>query len=381
MGPVTDRLRVAVAGLGAVAQAVHLPLLVRRRDLFEVVAVCDLSPALCEALGEQYGVPAGQRFGDVVELVAKSDADALLLLTSGSHAPAAEQAMRSGLPVFCEKPLAYTVGEADGLAAAAAGVDGPGLLLGYMKERDDAVLRLRELLSKVDGIRAVEVRVLHPSGESQLEFANLVHPPGDVRPEALAALRSQEQELLDAAVGPAVPERFRRLYAHVVVSSLIHDTSLLRSLFGGLAEVDDVRVWPDGAFPPSVQVSGAVPAAVPVVLAWHFLDGYPAYRETLTVHHARGTMEVTFGTPYVLNAPTTLEVVEPSSTGERRSTFTSAGSSFENELVEFHRMVTAGTIPVAGIGEGRSDIVTSQRIMRQLAEREGFTIGGEAASA
>lgn len=379
MGPVTDRVRVAVAGLGAVAQAVHLPLLARRRDLFEVVAVCDLSPALRDALGEQYGVPVGHRFGDVEEMVEKSDADALLLLTSGSHAPAAEQAMRSGLPVFCEKPLAYTLGEADQLAAAA--VDGPGLLLGYMKESDDAVLLLRELLAGVEDVRAVEVRVLHPPGASQLRFANLLPPPGDVHAEALAGLRAQEEKLLDAAVGPAMPERFRRLYADVVVSSLIHNTSLLRSLFGGLVDVDDVRVWPDAAFPPSVQVWGTFPSSVPVVVAWHFLDRYPAYRETLAVHHARGSMELTFGTPYLLNGPTTLEVVEPSATGQCRSTYTSTTSSFENELVEFHRMVATGSAPAAGIREGRTDIVTSQRIMRRLAEREGFAIGGEAASA
>lgn len=381
MDPVTDRARVAVAGLGAVAQAVHLPLLARRRDLFEVVAVCDLSPTLCEALGEQYGVPAGQRFGDVEEMVAKSDADALLLLTSGSHARAAGQAMRAGLQVFCEKPLAYTVAEADELAGTAAAVDGPGLLLGYMKERDAAVWRLRELLDTVEDVRAVEARVLHPPGESQLGFANVLPPPGDVRAEAVAELSSRERDLLDAAVGPDVPDRFRRLYAQVVVSSLVHNTSLLRALFGGLVAVDDVRVWPDSAFPPSVQFSATLPAAVPAVLSWHFLDRYPAYRETLTVHHARGSMELTFGTPYLLNAPTILEVVEPSATGEHRATYTSTTSSFENELVEFHRMVTAGTTPVAGISEGRADIVTSQRIMRRLAQREGFAIAGEAARA
>ncbi len=381
MGSVTGRVRVAVAGLGAVAQAVHLPLLARRRDLFEVVAVSDLSATLRNALGEQHGVPPGQRFDDVDEMIAKSGADALLLLTSGSHAPAAGRAMRSGLPVFCEKPLAYSVAEADELAKAAASVDGPALLLGYMKERDDAVRRLRDLLAGVEDVRAVEVRVLHPPGAAQLEFANLLHPPGDVPPETLAELRAREEELLDAAVGPGVPDRFRRLYAEVVVSSLIHNTSLLRALFGGLAEVDDVRVWPDAAFPPSVQVLGTLEGAVPAVLAWHFLDRYPSYRETLTVHHAGGSMELTFGTPYLLNAPTTLEVVEPSSTGERRLTYRSTTSSFESELVEFHRMVTSGIAPVSGIDEGRADIVTSQRIMRRLAEREGFAIAGEAAGA
>lgn len=377
MGAVNERMKVAVAGLGAVAQSVHLPLLARRWDLFETVAVCDLSAALREAVGERFGVPASQQYADVWQMIAKSGADGLMLLTSGSHARPAGEALRQGVPVFCEKPLAYTTAEADELAEAAAGR--PGLLLGYMKEHDDAVLRLRELLAAVDGVRAVEVRVLHPSGRSQLAFANLRPPPNDLPPETWDRLRSDSEQQLDVALGSA-PPWLRRLYEQVVVSSMIHNTSLLRSLFGGLAEIDDVRVWPDDAFPPSVQVCAALADGARTVLAWHYLEDYPTYRETLTVHHAHGSMEVTFATPYLLNAPTTLEVVESGGTGESRTTYRSTTSSFENELVEFHQMVTDGVAPMAGIAEGRADIVTSQRIVRRLAEQQGVPIGGEAAT-
>jgi len=341
--------------------------------------VCDLSAALREAVGERCGVPASQQYADVGEMVVKAGADGVLLLTSGSHAQAAGEALVQGVPVFCEKPLAYTVAEADDLGEAAAGRS--ALLLGYMKEHDDAVLRLREQLTRVDGVRAVEVRVLHPSGRSQLAFANLRPQPDDLSHEMRARLRSEAEARLDVALGPQAPLWLRRLYENVVVSSMIHNTSLLRSLFGGVAEVDDVRVWPDGVFPPSVQVSGALPDGARTVLAWHYLEDYPAYRETLTVHHSRGTMEVTFATPYLLNAPTTLEVVESAGSGESRTTYTSTSSSFENELVEFHQMVTHGAAPMAGIAEGRADIITSQRIVRRLAEQTGATIGGEAATA
>lgn len=374
----TDRIKVAVAGLGAVAQSVHLPLLTRRWDLFELVAVCDLSAELREAVGERYGVPASQQYEDVAEMISKSGADGVLLLTSGSHAGAASDALHRGVPVFCEKPLAYTVAEADELAHIAAGR--PALLLGYMKERDDAVVRLRELLTGVDGVRAVEVRVLHPSGESQLAFANLRPPPGDVAPEASSRLRSRSEDLLDAALGDQAPHWLRQLYEAVVVSSMVHNISLLRSLFGGIADVDDVRVWPDDAFPPSVQVSGTLSGGARTVLSWHFLEDYPDYCETLTVHHVRGSMELTFATPYLLNAPTTLEVMETAGTGAARTTHRSTTSSFENELVEFHRMVTEDAAPMAGIAQGRADIIASQRIACRLAEQRGVPIGGEAAN-
>ena len=44
------RIRLGVLGLGAVAQAVHLPLIARRPDLFELVSVCDLAPEVLNAL-------------------------------------------------------------------------------------------------------------------------------------------------------------------------------------------------------------------------------------------------------------------------------------------------------------------------------------------
>lgn len=380
MVPVTDRIRVGVAGLGAVAQSVHLPLLARRWDLFETVAVCDLSQSLRDEVGEQYGVPPVDRYSDVEQLLAGTDLDGLALLTSGSHGSEALRALRAGVPVFCEKPLAFTVAEADELAAATAGADRPALLLAYMKEWDDAVDRLRRLLADVRGVRAVEVRVLHPSSASQLAYANLRPAPLDVPQQVIDELRHRDAVLLDAALGAGAPERIRALYAGVVVSSLIHDTSLLRAVFGGLREVDDVQVWPDDLFPPSIEVSGTLDDGVRARMSWHYLPEYPSYRETVTVHHARGSLRLTFGTPYLLNAPTELEVVEPATGGEIRSTYRSMGESFENELVEFHAMVTEGHPPRSGIAEGRADIVTSQRIIRRYAAQHGIALGGEAAA-
>jgi predicted dehydrogenase len=378
---VTDRVRVAVAGLGAVAQSVHLPLLARRWDLFEVAAVCDLSPSLRDEVGEQYGVAVAHRYPTVGEMVTGADVGGVLLLMSGSHGAAALHAVRNDVAVFCEKPLAYTVSEADRLAEAEADRGRPFVLLAYMKEYDEAVDRLRERLVDVRDVRAVEVRVLHPSSVSQLAFANLRSAPADVPPPVANEVRNAEEELLDAVLGPAASSRMRLLYSYVVLGSLVHDTSLLRALFGGLTDVDDVRAWPDDVFPPSVEVTGVLPGGARARLAWHYLEDYPAYRETVSVHHATGSMQVTFAAPYLLNAPTELTVVDAAPGGELRTTYRSWGESFENELVAFHRMVTDGTRPRAGVAEGRADIVTSQRIMRRLADHEGIRLDGEAARA
>ena len=72
------RLRIGIAGLGAVAQAVHLPLLARLRDTFEIAALCDLSPDLLAALGDEYRVPAEARFRSVDALLDAASIDGLL---------------------------------------------------------------------------------------------------------------------------------------------------------------------------------------------------------------------------------------------------------------------------------------------------------------
>ncbi|MBB5791731.1 putative dehydrogenase [Jiangella mangrovi] len=387
MAAVTDRVALAVAGLGAVAQSVHLPLISRRWDLFDLVAVCDLSPSLRTAIGEQYGVPEERRYADAGRMVAESGAEGVVLLTSGSHGDVALQALRAGVSVFCEKPLTFTVAEADALAAAERELGRPGLLLAYMKEHDEAVWQLRSRLEGIDDVRAVEVSVLHPTGESQLAFANLRPAPTDISADDGGSVRARTEELLDAALGPGASPSLRELYAHVVLGSLVHDTSLLRALFGGLTVVDGARLWPagtrPGADPGSVEVTGTLPGGARARMSWHYLPDYPAYTETLTVHHGRGSLTVTFGTPYVLNGATRLEVVEPAPAGtvaggEVRSVFTSTGESFENELADFHRMVTTGEPPRAGIAEGRADILTSQRVIRLLADE---TLTGEAAHA
>ncbi len=375
----TRRIKLAVAGLGAVAQSVHLPLISRRWDLFELAAVCDLSPTLRDAVGDQYAVPPAQRYDDVDDMITGSGVDGIVLLTNGSHGSAALRSIQAGVHVFCEKPLAFTLDEADRLAAAEEAFGKPAVLLAYMKEYDDAVWRMADQLAHVRDIRTVEVCVLHPTGESQLAFANLRPSPDDVNPTGLERVRAEQSRLLDAALGADVSGRTRQLYADVVLGSIVHDTSLLRALFGGMTNVEGARTWPDGAHPPSIEVTGELVDGVPARMSWHYLPDYPTYRETLTVHHATGSMQVTFATPYVLNSETTLDVVEAAPGGELRSTFTSTVESFENELGEFHRMVTAGVRPRAGIAEGRADIVTSQRIMRALAGDDA--LAGEVAKA
>jgi predicted dehydrogenase len=362
-------LRLGLVGLGTVAQAVHLPLLTKLHDLFRISAVCDLSAATCEAIGDRFGIPAARRYGSPEALLEDDDLDAVAILSSGSHGGLAEAAARRGLAVFCEKPLAYTVAEADALAALE-----PRLMLAYMKLYDPAVARARTLLHDRPAARSVEVTVLHPTSESQLAHVGLLPPPADVEPDRIGRLRAEEAALVQRALG-AVPAELGLLYTDVLLGSVVHDLAVIRYLLGGPLELEYADEWDT-----SVALAGRLPGGTRVSIRWHYLERYPAYREEVHVHDDDGSVSVTFPAPYLLYAPAVLRVVDHAGDGtEQVSESRTTVEAFEREWLAFAAFAADGVAPRASIAEGREDIVVCQRAAALLAARQGLKIGGEAA--
>jgi predicted dehydrogenase len=360
-------LRVGVVGLGTVAQAVHLPLLQKRDDLFRTVALCDLSASTRDAVGHRLGVPESHRFATAEELLAREELDAVAILSSGSHGELAAAAARAGLAVFCEKPLAYTHAELDRLEAL-----DPTLMLGYMKVYDPAVERARALLADRPTARSVEVTVLHPPSAPQLAHAGLLPPAADVEPDVLERLRADERALVEQALGEDVPAELALLYTDVVLGSVVHDLAVIRYLLGGPLTFE----WAD-AWPGSVALAGTLPQGTRVSIRWHYLERYPAYREEVRIHDDDGTVALAFPAPYLLYAPTTLSVVDGDEEAQRATRFRSTVEAFEREWLAFARFVHDGEPPRAGIAEGRADVVACQQAARLLAARAGVELGGE----
>jgi len=385
-------LRLGILGLGAVAQAVHLPLIARRPDLFAVASICDLSDEVMGAIGDRFGVDRSRRYSTLDDMLDAGGIDALVILSRGSHAKAVLAAFDHLLPVLCEKPLAYTTAEVDELLERQPDLGHPAVLLGYMKQYDPAVLEATRILEQIDDIRSVEATVLHPTGASQLAFAQIVGPTSPLPEAVVTATDAEDRRLWAAAVGDA-DESTWRAYRGAMVSSLAHDLSILRSFASPPATVDHVDIWRQrsshpardasrdqrsfGEHPPSISAVGSLEAGGRYSLAWHYLPDFPVYRETVRVVHGHGALELVFPSPYLMNAPTELTVTTLDGDAERRVIRRSITEAFETQLEAFFMMIRGGVEPKSGLVAGRADILDCQRILASFADRTGLPVGGE----
>lgn len=111
------KLKVAIIGAGGIANWAHLPGY-SRIDNMELVAVCDIIEERAKEAAEKYNIPAV--YTDYHDVLNIKDLDAVDICTPNYlHSIIACEALEKGINVFCEKPDAVSVEEAEKMKAAA----------------------------------------------------------------------------------------------------------------------------------------------------------------------------------------------------------------------------------------------------------------------
>jgi len=152
-------VRIAVAGLGRVFERFHLPALLATPDA-DLVAVCDPDEERRVWARERLpGVPVDADFGQLLE----AGAEALLLLTPpATHADLAGAALRAGLHVLVEKPMALD--RVEGMAMTDAARAGRRRLqIGFTRRFRQPYGRLKARLPSLDSHATVAFELSFPT--------------------------------------------------------------------------------------------------------------------------------------------------------------------------------------------------------------------------
>lgn len=367
-------IRVGVVGAGAVASSVHLPILRRRSDLFDLCAITDLNRVAAEAMAKRFAIK--NVFNSTNEMYKSGEIDAVFILNSGTHAEVAAQALDAGLDVFCEKPLAYSHEEIQ-LIDNSWKKSGRKLMLGYMKTFDQAVYLAKEQIKGRP--RTVDVVVLHPSGGSQLATTEVHVEAFPLPKEFLPQIESANTKAMTDALGVAAAKAFGPEYLDIMMGSIIHELSVLRALDVHITEIDYVERWPQKTRSESFIIVGKTADGVRVTIRWFYLEDYPKYQEEIRWVNEKEGHHIIFYSPYILRVPTEYIYTQRNGLDHVEHLFKSYQPNFEIEIAAFAELVRTGKQQEDPISAGLEDLVITQKVARKICELEGITPGGDIA--
>jgi myo-inositol 2-dehydrogenase/D-chiro-inositol 1-dehydrogenase len=221
-GARTDPVAVGLIGAGAIG-AFHGETLARRLSGARLVGVADPAPGAAERLAASLG--ADRATTDPAELLTDPAVEAVLIAAPARFHADLVEAAEAGKAVFCEKPMALTLADAD-RAIAAAQAAGVALQVGFNRRFD------RSFRAAHDLVTAGRL------GTPQL-------------------LRSLTRD-------PGIPDPGRVPPSTIFLETLIHDFDTLRYLNPG-AEAVEVYAVADALAYPDFKDQGLQDTAVVLV--------------------------------------------------------------------------------------------------------------------
>ncbi|MFF2849042.1 Gfo/Idh/MocA family oxidoreductase [Streptomyces sp. NPDC058001] len=213
-------LAVGLIGAGRMG-SFHAESLAHRIPGTRLAAVADPVPGAAQRLADRLDCP--KAYTDIAAFLADPEIDAVVIVTPArTHADLIEAAARAGKAVYCEKPMAVTLAEAD-RAVAAAREAGVALQVGFNRRYDA-------------GFRAAHDKVAS----------------GAIGTPQLLRSLTRDPKLVDPA--PIPPWT-------IFLETLIHDFDALRFLNPGAAPVE-VFAMADALVRPDFKDRGLLDTAV-----------------------------------------------------------------------------------------------------------------------
>ena len=356
-------VRIGIVGCGAIAQIQHLPNLAELREEFEVAAVCDCSPALARAVAGEFGIPV--HLSDYRDLLA-SDLDAVLLCHSDPKTEIAVASLQAGFHTLIEKPLCWTLADADAIVDAARSFGGT-CQVGYMKVYDPAFeLAQREVQAMAETIRFIQVNHLHTDNSHHLAHFRLQRFD-----DIPASVRADQRDARHAAVAEAlgdVSDDAAAAFFHLA-GSMIHDLYGLRAIMGVPERVVSSEIWYDGW---GISTILAYPGGARCAATWVELRNIRQFAEILEVYGDNRGVVLSYPTGFSRGILSTLTVKGVDENGRAFTTHPEIEweNPFRRELTHFHRCITGDGRCRTPVVDARQDVaLIIDIVQRYLAAR------------
>ena len=135
-------INIGIIGCGKIAQKRHIPEYLENVDA-NLVGFYDLNQARAKEISETFG---GTAFDSIEDLLADPSIDAVSVCTANhTHAAITIQALQAGKHVLCEKPMATTLEDCQGMVDA-ANKAGKVLVIGQNQRLTKTHKKARELI-------------------------------------------------------------------------------------------------------------------------------------------------------------------------------------------------------------------------------------------
>jgi len=353
--------KVALVGLGEVAQLMHLPIILDMKDMFQVTAVSDVSESLINFIAEKYHV---KPFASAFEMIQDPDVDVVMILSPDQHhGEYMKAALEAGKHVFVEKPVTLCLDELDELIELEKKYPNQMVMVGYMRRYAAPFLKAKEILKnqpmKTNHVRCRDVILEGPFyiGQTRIPFY-----PNDIAEDVIDSSCKKKNLQLELALGKDATKNEKTTY-QMLTGLGCHTLSAVRELFGMPQKILNVATEANGQhIVMTMQYDGFL-CNYELVNDQTFVE----FDAAIEIYQGSRKLKVKYETPYVRYQPSVLEVIESTQT-ETKTTiygpfFTDA---FKTELTEFYHCLKDGKHSKTTLTDARNDLVLFGDIINTL---------------
>jgi predicted dehydrogenase len=354
------KLRIGVVGCGEVTQIMHWPSLSQLSDLYEVTALCDISPRVLETLGARWNIESLTT--DHRDLVRRADVDAVLVASPHAfHAEVTLAAIAAGKHVLVEKPMCVNRREAGQIIAAQMN-NRVVVQVGYMRRYAPAFLYACDAVKNIGAIKFARVRDFLGANALIINQTSAVVRDHQLPKKLQEEANRRDEELVLEALGGDVDEDLKTAY-RLMLGLSSHDLSAMRELLGMPNKVIFAAQRASGHY-----LAAAFDYGSYVCQFETGVDTIPRFDAHLEVFGDKKIFRVQYDTPYVRNLPIRVLTTEANGQGgvSTIDSHPAWGDPFVAEWKAFYQNVTGNLSPKSGPDDFLLDLELFEQMARLM---------------